>query len=123
MRILRLDINFRGPVRPLEVESSERENHQIPCTSSSRAFSVLAKILPYAEQENLQDLIDFEQPIYFGGHGGPTQIHPANEDASRYLVPMFRCPSDGQNGLCPSPAHRSMRLFSAIVSTWRVAGR
>lgn len=68
-------------------------------SSSSRAFSVLAKILPYAEQANLQDLIDFKQPIYTGGHGSPKVIHPANEEAARMLVPMFRCPSDGTEDL------------------------
>ncbi len=67
--------------------------------SSRRAFSVLAKILPYAEQKNLQDLIDFKYPIYTGGMGKPKSIHPANQMAARKYVPMFRCPSDGREDL------------------------
>jgi len=68
--------------------------------SSTSAFSILAKILPYAEQQGLQDLIDFESPIYTtsGGMGSSTaSIHPNNAEAAGYLVPLFRCPSDGQN--------------------------
>jgi prepilin-type N-terminal cleavage/methylation domain-containing protein/prepilin-type processing-associated H-X9-DG protein len=43
--------------------------------TSNTAFSVQAQILPYAEQQNLVDLIDFQSPIYTGGgHGGPATI-------------------------------------------------
>ena len=90
--------------------------------SSSRAFSVLAQILPYAEQENLEELIDYTQPIYFGGHGGPKNIHPANEVAARTLVPMFRCPSDGEGDLftrfdCNEAEGQAYRGTNVVVST------
>ena len=67
-------------------------------SSGTTAFSILAKILPYAEQQNLQDLIDFESPIYSGGghSGASTVIHANNLAAAECLVPFFRCPSDGQ---------------------------
>ncbi len=64
---------------------------------STNAFSVLAQILPYAEQANLQELIDFESPIYTSiGHGpGAIQsIHPGNLQAAQTSVAMFRCPSE-----------------------------
>jgi prepilin-type N-terminal cleavage/methylation domain-containing protein/prepilin-type processing-associated H-X9-DG protein len=91
-------------------------------TSSSRAFSVLAKILPYAEQANLQDLIDFTAPIYSGGMGGPKTIHPANEVAARTFVPMFRCPSDGQEDLfsefdCDGANGQAYRGSNVVVCT------
>ncbi len=90
--------------------------------SSSRAFSILAKSLPYAEQKHLQDLINFDQPIYAGGHGGPTRIHPANEEAARTFVPMFRCPSDGQEDLfaafnCDGAAGQAYRGSNVVVCT------
>ena len=63
---------------------------------STSAFSILAQILPYAEQGNLQELIDFSSPIYHGGYFS-RRIHPNNEEAAGTLVPMFRCPSDPQD--------------------------
>ncbi len=92
-------------------------------TSSDRAYSVQAQILAYAEQTNLQDLIDFRQPIYVGGHGGAaTRIHPANEVAARTLVAMFRCPSDGQVDLfsqfdCDGASGQAYRGSNVVVCT------
>jgi prepilin-type N-terminal cleavage/methylation domain-containing protein/prepilin-type processing-associated H-X9-DG protein len=90
--------------------------------TSDRAFSVLAKILPYAEQANLQDLIDFRQPIYIGAHGGSASIHPANAVAARTLVPFFRCPSDGQEDLfsqfdCNAAQGEAYRGTNVVVCT------
>lgn len=91
-------------------------------SSSSRAFSILAKILPYAEQANLQDLIDFSSPIYSGGMGGPKTIHPNNEVAAGTLVTMFRCPSDGQEDLfdqfdCDASAGQAYRGSNVVACT------
>ncbi|TWU35744.1 hypothetical protein Q31b_51790 [Novipirellula aureliae] len=88
---------------------------------SNSAFSVQAQILPYAEQENLQDLIDFSSPIYTGSHG-PISIHPNNEEAARTLVPMFRCPSDPQNDLftefdCDGAAGQAYRGCNFMACT------
>ena len=90
--------------------------------TSSRAFSVLAKMLPYAEQANLQDLIDFKRPIYGGAHGGARTIDPANEEAARKLVPMFRCPSDGAEDLftefdCDGANGQAYRGSNVMVCT------
>lgn len=90
--------------------------------SSDRAFSVLAKILPYAEQANVQDLIDFNQAVYTGGHGSPQVIHPANEEAARTFVSMFRCPSDGTEDLftefdCDGAAGQAFRGSNVVVCT------
>lgn len=63
---------------------------------SSSAYSVLAQLLPYAEQADLQDLIDFSSPIYSGSYFARS-IHPNNEKAAGTQVPMFRCPSDPQD--------------------------
>lgn len=66
--------------------------------SSQYSFSVQARLLPFAEGKNLQDLIDFEQPLFLGGPHGQV-LNPAQADAARTVVPMFRCPSDGENDL------------------------
>jgi prepilin-type N-terminal cleavage/methylation domain-containing protein/prepilin-type processing-associated H-X9-DG protein len=86
-------------------------------SSSERAFSILAQILPFAEQANLQNLIDFRQPIYSGG-----SIHQANEVAAHTPVAMFRCPSDGQTDLftkfdCNESSGQAYRGANVVVCT------
>jgi prepilin-type N-terminal cleavage/methylation domain-containing protein/prepilin-type processing-associated H-X9-DG protein len=48
--------------------------------------SPLARVLPYVEQENLQRLVDYKQPL----------SAPANVTASQTLLKLYICPSDGQ---------------------------
>ena len=61
-------------------------------------FSAQAAILPFAEQGNLQALINFSQPL-FVGTAGNMKLNPLQTDAAKTIVPMFRCPSDGGNDL------------------------
>ncbi len=59
-------------------------------------YSPLAKLLPYCEQSNLQNLIDFN--IYMGHVGRddlPTELWPA----AATVVSMFLCPSDPERPL------------------------
>lgn len=91
-------------------------------SSSSRAYSILAKSLPFAEQKQLQELINFEQPIYTGGHNSPRSLHPDNDEAARTFVPMFRCPSDGQKDLfdqwdCDAASGQAYRGTNYAVCT------
>lgn len=59
-------------------------------------FSVQAHLLPFVEQDNLQKLIDFTQPLMTGS--GPSQVlNPLQGVAARTVVKLFLCPSDGQN--------------------------
>ena len=59
-------------------------------------FSVQARLLPYVEQDNLQRLIDFTQPLLTGS--GPNQVlNPVQASAAGTVVQLFLCPSDGQN--------------------------
>ncbi|QDT08957.1 DUF1559 domain-containing protein [Planctomycetes bacterium K23_9] len=90
-------------------------------TQSESAFSVLAQILPYAENSQLTNLIDFESPIYHGGYFSRS-IHPNNEKAAGTLVPMFRCPSDPQDDRfsefdCDASAGQFYRGTNMTVST------
>jgi prepilin-type N-terminal cleavage/methylation domain-containing protein len=59
------------------------------------AFGVLANVLPYIEQANLQKLIDFSQQATIDGWKGT--INPAQDGAASTIVPIYLCPSDGQN--------------------------
>lgn len=55
-----------------------------PTPEAGPGWSFFAASLPYLEQSNLRDLIDFTRPI----------THPANEAARKTLLPMYVCPSD-----------------------------
>jgi prepilin-type N-terminal cleavage/methylation domain-containing protein/prepilin-type processing-associated H-X9-DG protein len=58
-------------------------------------FSVHSYLLPYVEEENLQDLIDYSSPpLTFGSFSGA-----ANAKAAETVIPFFLCPSD--NGHVP----------------------
>jgi prepilin-type N-terminal cleavage/methylation domain-containing protein/prepilin-type processing-associated H-X9-DG protein len=61
------------------------------------AFGPLASVLPYIEQANLQNLIDFTQVATVNGFAGA--INPLHDRAASTVVPIFLCPSDGQNPL------------------------
>ncbi|MBP3954424.1 DUF1559 domain-containing protein [Gemmata sp. G18] len=59
-------------------------------TASTYAFSVQARCLPFVEQENLQKLIDFTQPVLGGSPLGFTN------PAAKVVVSLLICPSDSQ---------------------------
>lgn len=62
---------------------------------SQWAFSVHAKLLPYVEDPNLQDLIDFKHQL-MNGAGGSQTLNSAQQSAAKTVVPLFLCPTDGQ---------------------------
>jgi prepilin-type N-terminal cleavage/methylation domain-containing protein/prepilin-type processing-associated H-X9-DG protein len=57
--------------------------------------SALARVLPYVEQTNLQNLVDFTVPV----------THAGNQAASQTPVKLFTCPSDGGQGRVPGSLH------------------
>jgi prepilin-type N-terminal cleavage/methylation domain-containing protein len=65
--------------------------------NASYAFGVLANLLPYVEQENLQKLIDFSKQATLSGWRG--DINPVHDAACATVVKTFLCPSDGQSSL------------------------
>jgi len=67
--------------------------------SSLASFSVQARLLPFVEQTNLQNLIDFTQPLYLGTSHSQT-MNPVQRSASMTRLSLFRCPSDGGEDLC-----------------------
>lgn len=64
-------------------------------------FSVQARLLPYLEQANLQQLIDFEQPLFVGS-GGAQTINPLQTSAAGTIVGTFLCPSDAHDPMYTS---------------------
>ena len=61
--------------------------------TTQTSFSPLSKILPFAEQGNLQQLVNFEIPLTQGS-GGSQTINPPQQPAAQTVVPFFLCPSD-----------------------------
>ncbi len=62
---------------------------------STYSFSVQARVLPFVEQANLQQLIDFNEPLFLGWRNR-QRLNPVQAEAARTVVPLFRCPSDGE---------------------------
>jgi prepilin-type N-terminal cleavage/methylation domain-containing protein/prepilin-type processing-associated H-X9-DG protein len=70
-------------------------------------YSPLAKLLPYCEQANLQDLIDFDINM---GHPGWEDLPVALRPAAATAVPMFLCPSDPEE-----PTHDSKLPSGTVI--------
>ena len=66
--------------------------------SNNTSFSPQARLLPFAEQAGLQDLINFQQPLFIGSFSR-NRLNPLQAPAARTRVPLFRCPSDGENDI------------------------
>ena len=75
----------------LACHNFESSKGHFPASSDDNFFSHLAQILPYHEEENLHDLIDF------GDCGGrPCSWYDnVNQQAAATPVPVFKCPSIG----------------------------
>lgn len=61
--------------------------------STNVSFSVQARLLPFIEQGNLQNIIDFNQPLYLGSSHSQS-INPAQAVAAQTRIALLRCPSD-----------------------------
>ena len=64
-----------------------------PALTGSSSFSPQARVLPFIEQANLQNLIDFRQPL-FVGPAFAAQLNPLFAVPAGTVVPTFLCPSD-----------------------------
>lgn len=67
-------------------------------TTTATSFSAQAKLLPFVEQQNLQKLVDFKQPLYLGSSHSQT-LNPVQAEAARTSLSLFRCPSDSAEAL------------------------
>jgi prepilin-type N-terminal cleavage/methylation domain-containing protein/prepilin-type processing-associated H-X9-DG protein len=64
-------------------------------------FSAQAHLLPFVEQANLQNLVNFNPPP---GPGDLTYTG-TNASAATYIVKLFLCPSDGGSGRVPGSSY------------------
>ncbi|HVW01774.1 MAG TPA: DUF1559 domain-containing protein [Planctomycetaceae bacterium] len=58
-----------------------------------QGFSPQARLLPYLDQANLQNLLDFTQPAFTGPYNALTP-NPQFVNAFAMVIPIFLCPSD-----------------------------
>ncbi len=87
----------------------------IPAMTGSSSYSPQARILPYIEQENLQNLIDFRRPLLVG------PVFAARYDiqlqrAVSTVVPTFNCPSDAGEIIFPTTYSDNSQGFTAGLS-------
>lgn len=98
----------------LALHNYESAHSVFPPASSSGGFSPQARVLPFIDQGNLQNLLDFNQAVYVGS--GPNQTpNPVFISAFATVIPMLLCPSD------PSSPHYSASLGSP-AQTYTFAG-
>ncbi|QDT56578.1 putative major pilin subunit [Caulifigura coniformis] len=77
----------------LALHNYESTYNVFPPQSGSTGYSPQARLLPYIEQANLQNLIDFNQRPYLGS-GPNTFPNPALSNVFPAIISMFLCPSD-----------------------------
>ena len=65
----------------------------LPAGSSLEGYSVQAKLLPYVEQMNVQDSLDFRRPLLQGRPWAPT-VDPEMAAIVGTRISVFECPSD-----------------------------
>ncbi len=65
----------------------------LPMNSGSSSYSPQARLLPYLDQANLQNLIDFSQPLLTGPVSARV-LNPLYGNVANQAVPTFLCPSD-----------------------------
>jgi len=86
---------------------------RLPGLTGSSSFSPQARILPYMEQGNLSNLIDYNIPLYVGP-AFAARLNPLHRVAAGTVLPVFQCPSDSAD-----------QLFDALLpdmSVVKVAG-
>lgn len=88
----------------LAMHNYESSFRFFPMGGNSTSFSAQARILPFIEQANLQELIDFRLSPYLGS-GPNTFPNPALSNVFPAVIPIFQCPSD------PGP-----QTYTAVLS-------
>lgn len=83
-----------------------------PVDPSHRSCSWMVCILPFVEQQNLYNMIDFNWDVRLDPRNGATPTNPNNPSnlfVARSLIGAFLCPSDGLNnkGRLASRANRT----------------
>ena len=61
--------------------------------SSLYGYSAQSKVLPFIEQGNMEDLLDFREPMFTGSAWAPV-LNPALSSVVDRKIPVLICPSD-----------------------------
>jgi len=64
-----------------------------PSTDAANGFSAQARLLPYVEQGNLQNLLDFKQPAFTGPYNAQVP-NPLFANIFAMPIPLLLCPTD-----------------------------
>jgi prepilin-type N-terminal cleavage/methylation domain-containing protein len=67
----------------------------LPYNPGSAGYSPQARLLPFMDNANLHNLIDYSQPMLVGTFPNQT-LNPLNAVAAATVMPAFLCPSDIQ---------------------------
>lgn len=74
---------------------------RFPGLTGSSSFSPQARVLPFIEQANLQNLIDFKHPL-FVGPAFAARLNPLFAVPAGTVIPTFLCPSDAMDPTRPT---------------------
>lgn len=82
----------------LALHNYHETHSRLPLLASDSVYgySPSAQLLPYIDQANLHNLIDFRQPLLSGPAWAAT-LNPAFADIAGLALPLFMCPSDAGN--------------------------
>ncbi len=96
----------------LNYESSYR---RLPGLMGSSTYSAQSRVLPFIEQANLHNLIDYTRPLLLGpAFAARFDVGMSGLVSTR--IPGFLCPSDGENPLFPTTMSDNSAGFSAGLS-------
>jgi prepilin-type N-terminal cleavage/methylation domain-containing protein len=80
-------------------------------------FSPLARLLPYVEQDNLHNLVDFSQPpLDFFGTGTNPNDNSNPNCPSKAVISLFVCPSDGIRPRVPNQPYGPTNYVACVGS-------
>ncbi len=85
----------------LATHNYESSFKRFPALTGSSSFSPQARVLPFIEQANLQNLIDFNQSLFLGP-AFAARLNPVFAIPARTVVPTFLCPSDAMQPTRPT---------------------
>ena len=108
-RILPLGANVQGP-------SDANSGCALGTIHAPRGFGMLAFILPYMEQRNVYNSINFQ--LSSAGKFGPVDGGLSNFTALSTSIATYYCPSDEPNGPSPTDFPVSKTSYFASGGTW-----
>ena len=83
----------------LALHNHESVHRRFPgCGISPSQYSIHTYLLPFMEQENVGELVDLNQPLFF--FSGTSTLNPAQAPAASTTIKTLLCPSDAQLPLC-----------------------